>query len=285
MHDHNDFFRRIRASNEPWWRWNRAGDLMALCAEPDQYDDSATVDAWRFRLAAADVIGTPTTESPDSMALAHSLYAENGPRRWEIEARLLAGVSVAEIDSRINLSADQVQWYAATFFDVIGQLNAHDWIWLYAVRVGPFAPAKLSEGDIWRTVAVSGGRAVLDILIADYLGLPEPAYENRAEMAEDIRACVRLGTTPMTDKREFGRIVKRMWQMLAKRQATISDAEWQMAAAHLQHLEMAAGLSDGTAVSRKGLRERAVSKPDQAVGDQRTRLEQLVADHAAYCRR
>ena len=258
-----------------WWR----------SAQPDQYDDGGTVDAWRFRLAVADGTAMPTSESADSLAVAHGLYAENGPRRWEIESRLLAGVSVTEITSRMNLRTDQVQCYAATFFDVIGQLNAHDWISMYAVRVGPFAPAKISEGDIWRTVAVSGGRAVLDILVADYLNLLEPAYENRAEMAEDIRTFVRLGTTPLTDKQEFGRIIKRMWQMLAKRQATISDAEWQMAAAHLQHLEMAAGLSDGTAVSRKGLRERAVSKPDQAVGDQRTRLEQLVADHAAYCRR
>jgi hypothetical protein len=123
-------------------------------------------------------------------------------------------------------------------------------------------------------------------LIGDYLKLPEPVYEDRAELAEDIRVCVRFSTTTMTDKREFRQIMKRMWYILARRKGTMEDMDWEMLAGNLRSLEAAAGLPGDTAIRPKAIHSKAASSQlRHASRDAEPVFEQLIADHAAYYRR
>ncbi|WP_020476386.1 hypothetical protein [Zavarzinella formosa] len=51
-----------------------------------------------------------------------------GPRRTEIEARILAGLSDARIAAVTSLTAAGVAWHEGAFFDVHAHIGARDWI-------------------------------------------------------------------------------------------------------------------------------------------------------------
>ena len=262
-----DLLRRMRTRDGPSWRWERAGDLLACNQQPDALDDEQTRAAWRYRYAssrAAGEPGGPMDPSHPALAAAHRIHETNGPGRWEVEARSLSGCSVPDIARRVGIDPVVAHVYARTFFDVHGRLHAKDWIRLTAVRVGFGRPAEPAEADVWRYAAVSGGPAVLDVLVGDYLALPDPDPPGRHELAEGIRTLVRFVCTPMFDGKAFRRVLGQARQVLTARAGSFSLTELRGVAVHLGALEAAAKLRRGAKKPRRGRSAKGARRQSQA---------------------
>lgn len=270
MSDKDDFYRRMRAGDGPVWRWQRVQDLIATNRRPDKHDDDPTKIAWRM---CKSVSATPEVRASHrrrygTWLQAYLIYLANDAHRWEIEARLLTGASATEIAAKLKIEAGVVNAYATLFFDVIGRLQAHDWIWGTAVRVGLWGMSRPREADIWRYVAVSGDSAVLDVLVSDYLGRVEPIYPDRHALAEDIRTLVYFTTTPMADKKEYRRVMEKMWQILATRITIVDEAQFQKLFAQMDFLEVAAGLRKAPSDRKERCRSGRKIKAAQAASQQ-----------------
>lgn len=251
--DKDDFYRRMRAGDGPAWRWQRVQNLITEDRRPDKKDDEPTKILWRMckSLNATPKVRTSHRRRYGIWLEAYLVFSTNGPCRWEIEARLLTGASATETAAKLKIEAGVVDAYATLFFDVIGRLQAHDWIWGTAVRVGLWGMSPPTEADIWRYFAVSGGGAVLDVLVSDYLGRVEPVYPDRHQLAEDIRALVDFTTTPMADKKEYRLVMEKMWQILATRITIVDEAQFQKLFAQMDFLEVAAGLRKAPSVQKE----------------------------------
>lgn len=270
---HADFIRRARAGDGPAWRWSRVESLLALGQRPDWLDDPATVTAWQFRsgTACSDVVPADVPQGTlAAVSAAHQLYVANGPRRWQVEAWLLAGLTVEQVAGRVGVPAAVAGAYAETFFDVVGRLHAGDWVWAYAVRVGLWGPTDPTEADVWRYVAASGGPAVLELVVGDYLSLPGPAHEDRHELATGIRTLVRFVATPMSSTKAFRRVMRQAWQVVSTRFGDRDPSEWAALAGYMDFLETAAGLDScrpsargqGRGRKRPGQGKAAVRPPE-----------------------
>lgn len=269
MPDEDNFYRRVRAGDGPAWRWQRVQDLIATNRRPDKHDDDPTKVAWRM---CKSVSATPEVRASHrrrygTWLQAYLIYLANDAHRWEIEARLLTGASATEIAAKLKIEAGVVEAYTALFFDVTGRLQAHDWIWCTAVRLGFWEMSRPTEADLWRYFAVSGGSAVLDVLVSDYLGRVEPVYPDRHVLADEIRALVNFTTTRMADKNEYRRVMEKMWQILATRITIVDEAEFQKLFAQLDFLEVAAGLRKAPS-DRKGCCSGRNTKSAQAASQQ-----------------
>jgi hypothetical protein len=96
-------------------------------------------------------------------------------RRWEVEARLLAGESFEQVAAKCDSTPDVIAAYHALFFDVQGSLEASDYI--VNVVIGPKAHAGLSEADTEVVLKLYGytyGNRVLDAVLAYYRDPPPP---------------------------------------------------------------------------------------------------------------
>lgn len=251
--DKDDFYRRMRAGDGPAWRWQRLQDVIATNRRPDKHDDDPTKIAWRMykSLCATPEVRASHRRRYGTWLQTYLIYLANYAHRWEIEARLLTGASATEIAAKLKIEAGVVEAYTALFFDVTGRLQARDWIWCTAVRVGLWGMSRPTEADLWRYFAVSGGGAVLDVLVSDYLGRVEPVYPDRHQLAEDIRALVDFTTTTMADKKEYRRVMERMWQILATRITIVDEAQFQKLFAQMDFLEVAAGLRKAPSVRKE----------------------------------
>ncbi|MGD0462135.1 MAG: hypothetical protein ABSB74_06575 [Tepidisphaeraceae bacterium] len=120
---------------------------------------------------------------------ARAIFIGHEIRRHELEARLLCE-AVELIAGKMNIPAGVVTAYAETFFDVLVCRQALDWLLEHAIRAHSFAkPPK--ENECWRYMALAGGPVILDLLIGDHLGRPDPEYPDRHELAERVRFRVR----------------------------------------------------------------------------------------------
>jgi hypothetical protein len=66
--------------------------------------------------------------------------------RGTVEARLLAGQSIEEVAARCGLTADAVAAYHALFFDVMGKLQARNYILIEAIGMWSFL--EMAETDV-----------------------------------------------------------------------------------------------------------------------------------------
>jgi hypothetical protein len=257
-----DFYRRVRAGDGPWWRWNRAGDLLQPGRCPDSLDDAATLAAWRFRLGLAGApvpTGAPAPNATDALLpAAHAIFAENGPLRWEIEARLIVGTAPAQVAERLGIDPALIDAYTTVFFDVIGRTDSIGWLASY-LPIGFFTPPNPTEAEMWMHVAATGvgAKGTLDVLVADFLGRPDPVLPDRHQAAEDIRALVRFGITTPTPTPAYRQLLKQMWRVLATRVTIRDPREWEAAVAHMDNLELAAGVKQSCPSGGRATRSRA----------------------------
>jgi len=102
---------------------------------------------------------------------AYRLSEEGGPKRLEIEARLLARQSPGEIAERVGLPAAVVETYEALFFQVSDRLAGRDWITLRAIGrwSGDVIPAVLLRG-----LAYHHGPLMVDVLAPYLAGNVDP---------------------------------------------------------------------------------------------------------------
>ena len=89
----------------PAWRWQRVQGLLADHHRPDQHDDNLTVDLWNYcsHRDQAPIHEAEPNPHSSPLSAAHAIHLEDGPRRWEIKARLLAGMGAADIAKRLGL--------------------------------------------------------------------------------------------------------------------------------------------------------------------------------------
>jgi hypothetical protein len=220
--------RRLMAGNGVDWRWRRAGALLADGRRPDGLDDAATVAAWRFRwLARADGTAAADLRYP-AVAAAVALRDADGPPRWAVDARLLAGAAPGAAAGGLpGPGPDALRAYADTFFAVAGRLRATDWLLVHAVRAGPGWPAGgLTEAAVWRYAAVAAGPVAVDLLVGDHLGLPDADPAARRATADGLRDFARLASGGPPDPALVRRVLRGLRARLeARRRAAGPKSE------------------------------------------------------------
>ena len=117
------------------------------------------------------------------------LEAAGGVVRDELQARLLSGVDHEAIACRMGMTPAAIQSYIAIFYD-FGSPQAIDSILTRAVRIGEWAYRQPTTPEIWKYLALSGGPHVLELVLAEYSGRPEPALRDRPMTAQLLRAWV-----------------------------------------------------------------------------------------------
>jgi hypothetical protein len=165
------------------WRWGRARQLLADGRRPSPLrDDAGTVAAVRFLRAEAGCGSDGDRARLDNQWLAlraaRQLAAGDAPRRWEVQARILAGQGDEEIAQSCGLTAEAVRWFEALFFQVRDRLTrGRDWIMFRAVGGGPWnCFAGEQPGTVWRYAGYRGGPRLLELFIAVTMDKPLPDW-------------------------------------------------------------------------------------------------------------
>jgi hypothetical protein len=176
-------------SRTPDVRWQRANHLARSGLSVASHDEPETLAALEYLRAAADCRSDADRTQLDrrwpGIAAAVRLYAVDGPGRWAVEARIVAGQSDEQIAALCSLSPETVQWYEALFWRIRDRLSARDWI---AARVIGLRSGFTREqmGRLWCAYAYSAGPIVLGLVIAVTLDHPLPSY-CRPRAGEDPR--------------------------------------------------------------------------------------------------
>jgi hypothetical protein len=100
---------------------------------PLRQDDEATWSAWLFRKALGrcrtDADREQLAQDCPALAEAHTFFTTAEPlKRWELEARLLAGSDDRTVAGKLGLSPAAVAAYHDLYFDVRPHLNAHAYV-------------------------------------------------------------------------------------------------------------------------------------------------------------
>ena len=156
----------------PAWRWERALAIVEQSARRDRRKDDAWVGrAVTFLKALARAAARPDARRPVAldppMLGAWRLRRGEPRRRWEVEARLLAGQDDREIAAKVGVDAGAIEAYEALHYSVRDHLAATDWVAF--VAIGPRLYLGLDPEDteiVWKLFAYNGGPHVLDALIA-----------------------------------------------------------------------------------------------------------------------
>jgi hypothetical protein len=180
------------------WRWRLAGLIRDGHPGPRRSgDDPWLRAALRLGARVEPRAGDPRrrrTRQDGFLDVAYRLRIGDDRRRWEVEARLLAGQDDPAIADRAGVPSDVVAAYASLFFDVRGRLGSTDWV--AATVFG----RRLYEGPVaddvelvWKVFAYRLGPLALDALVGRPLDAPEaPSAGDRAgaSMADRLAMAV-----------------------------------------------------------------------------------------------
>jgi len=163
---------RFDATRSVDWRWQRACSLVQDDRRfSPRHDDEATgravafLRAWRRCRTERQFSGLRRRD-PDLFA-AHALQQTQSRTRTEIEARLLAGQSVAEVANRTSLPLAVVEVYEAVFFNVCDSLSATGWVLAHAVGSKFFGVVDAEDfAIVVKGLAYRHGRVLLDAILA-----------------------------------------------------------------------------------------------------------------------
>ena len=185
--------RRHSPFRTPHWRWEEGLNHFRNNTCPDGWEDPAIAQACQFLnnlgLATTDAARMALSQRCPDLSAARAIYAAGGAGKDELEARLLCQEPDA-IAAGMNISADIVRIYATYFFDVLDARHATDWMLAQAVGLFNFSSPP-TEGQNWRYLAWFGGPHVLDLVIADHLGLSRPTVSDLHDLADRARFLVR----------------------------------------------------------------------------------------------
>jgi hypothetical protein len=188
-------FQRFNPSRSPAWRWERAQALLKQGRHfSPLFDDEATHEALRYLRACRGRRGASSQAVIarfQDIHAARQLYEAYSEARTEVEARVLAGQTDAEIAWLTNIPPSTITAYESLFFHCREYLDARDWISLQAI--GTSADA----GSIVKQLAYRGGPLALDIVLAVTRDRPLPRHLLAAapdpEFAElRVRTAVKL---------------------------------------------------------------------------------------------
>jgi len=190
----------------PDWRWARATELVLGLDRKRQWDDAWVIRSRQFlkaqRRVGHDVAGHRVAREDLPVLGALSLKQGETRRRWEVEARLLAGQNDDEIATRIGVQPSDVTAYEALYFAVRDSLKASDWITFVAIGTRLDETSSDDLETVWKSFGFHFGPLALDTLIAMSDGssavVPDPA------LASQLKLAVTLATTPVTPENVKG---------------------------------------------------------------------------------
>jgi len=150
------------------WRWQQAQQIVAANRRRPRFSvDPQTVWTMDYQRALGQCpderARVHAASKWPSLAAARELAEVNSPLRWEVEARLLAEQSDAEIAQACALACETVHSYEAIFFHVRDRLTASDWI-AGQIGLGPIFAHDLRR--IWQHFGYRSGVLVLETIIA-----------------------------------------------------------------------------------------------------------------------
>src|SRR5262249_21936789 len=125
-----------------------------------------------------------TTAAPERLSgrwpgllAAHRLSGDDGPQRWEVQARILSRQTDDEIAAHSGLTPDTVRCFETLFFRVRDRLDAADWIAARVVGAGLWRGFAREElGRVWMAFGFWTGPRVLDVVIAVTRDRPLPDW-------------------------------------------------------------------------------------------------------------
>ena len=160
----------------PWWRYDLAVKIARGEKRQRRRLDpvvKAVVDL--LRAGERTTARRGTDEHDAELAAALRLHEEDGPQRWEVEARILARQADQEIADRCGLSNSMVALYTQVFFDLRQSLDATGY--LMATVVGRWGGDTFRNEDVgrfWAWAAMGGGSVVLDSLVEAFRTARQP---------------------------------------------------------------------------------------------------------------
>jgi hypothetical protein len=159
-------------------------------------DDPATWAGWHFlrslRRCRCEKGRARLARRHPALAAAHRVRSAGGLTRWGLEAYLLAGVDPPEVDARFVLPAGGALAYAEQFYDVLGRLEARDY--LVNVVIGLHSHRALSEKDadvFVPLLGLMGGRHVADAVLAFYETAPPALPADLGGLGQEDRLKLR----------------------------------------------------------------------------------------------
>jgi hypothetical protein len=186
-------YRRCSPFRKVDWRWRCATEHLLVGDRLSPWEDPAIEHALKFQRAwnadGGSARQTAARQRWPELAEAYRLHERGGPLIDEIQARLLAAEPPKVISHKTAVGADVIAAYEKFFFDVSEFLGAIDWLLCDAVGL---YDKPITEGLVWRYFAVAGGPLLVDLLVADFLGRPEPKRDDRHLLAERARFFVRF---------------------------------------------------------------------------------------------
>jgi hypothetical protein len=163
--------------SSPAWRWLRASCLaeQGRRASPRR-DDERVREALRFcremRRSLHERGLSSLARRMPTLYQAWCMFQDSSQRRWECEARLLAGQSTPAIADRCGLPGEVVDNFHDLFFAVRPHLEARDWIMNRVIgRKAHVGLQQSDKADLLRLYGFLGGPMVIDDLL-DYLAHP-----------------------------------------------------------------------------------------------------------------
>jgi hypothetical protein len=198
---HSTVFLATNPFRPPDWRWHRAGQFIEARARRRREDDDWVVRARRFRADLARAggdIGRPrlARTHPELLA-ACRLWLGEPRRRWEVEARLLAGHDDATIADRVGVNPGVIEAFEALFFSVRARLGCSDWISAYAIGARMYEDLDVDDVEtLFKAFAFHGGPLVLDALIDNTYIEGQPTANS--DLAEQFRLLITLVRSPVT---------------------------------------------------------------------------------------
>lgn len=156
------------------WRWQQAQWLVREGKRSARTkDDAATLRAVEFLQLAARggrTVACHQREFPD-LNSARQLHERGGSLELEVQARILSQQSRDEITRRTGVTAEVIDAYVVSFFDVEHHLTAMDWIVTQAIWRGHNA-AGVSQihASLLKQFAYYGGPLILDDVMPFLIG-------------------------------------------------------------------------------------------------------------------
>jgi hypothetical protein len=143
-------------------------------------DDPDVVEFAAYIAAMADAHNDQQKQATvrdrwQAISAAHEIAQQDDVRRWQLEARILAGQTDAEIANRLGLAADTIAWYERLYFSVRDSLHAGDYVANQVIGTGIHAGFVDDEvGPFWMAIGYFGGPVVLESFIDSFVRVWQP---------------------------------------------------------------------------------------------------------------
>jgi hypothetical protein len=154
------------------WSWRRAEQVLRANEAPDEHLDDVWIErAWQF-LQRSRSQGPKTSKLSrvwfTAIAAAVQIREGEAAPRDCLEARLLSGLSHAQVATRSGVTKRAVEAYENLFFCFRPFLKARNWMMAHAVGL-PATGGCLDLGTVLKKFAYLGGEQVVEPAIEVYL--------------------------------------------------------------------------------------------------------------------